>query len=150
MFRGKILAFIDNMQFMNFRLDKLVKNFSDEDFKYLVEEFCSKNLELLKQEGAHLERFNEEKSPARKHFFSSTKKWKIDDNDKISADYLACEKIWDKFEMKVMGDYHDHYFKKDVLLLAFIFVKFIVTWLKFYRLDPCHYLSSPGLSWMQC
>ena len=27
------------MQFMNFSLDKLVKNLSDEDFKYLVEEF---------------------------------------------------------------------------------------------------------------
>ena len=34
---------------MNSSLDKLVKNSSDEDFKYLVEEFGSKNLELLKQ-----------------------------------------------------------------------------------------------------
>ena len=34
---------------MNSGLDKLVKNLSDEDFKYLVEEFGSKNLELLKQ-----------------------------------------------------------------------------------------------------
>ena len=46
-----------------------------------------------------------------------------------------------------MGDYHDHYFKKDVLLLADIFEKFIDTCLKFYKLDPCHYFSSPGLSW---
>ena len=36
-------------------------------------------------------------------------------------DYLACKKIWDKFEMKNMGDYHDHYLKKDVLLLAHVF-----------------------------
>ena len=46
-----------------------------------------------------------------------------------------------------MGDYHDHYLKKDVLLLADIFEKFIDTCLKFYGLDPCHYFSSPGLSW---
>ena len=46
-----------------------------------------------------------------------------------------------------MGDYHDHYFKKDVLLLADVFEKFIDTSLKHYRLDPCHYFSSPGLSW---
>ena len=39
----------DRMQFMNSSLDKLVKSFSDEDFKYLVEEFDSENLELLKQ-----------------------------------------------------------------------------------------------------
>ena len=43
--------FIDSMQFMNSSIDKLVKNLSDEDFKYLVEEFGSKNLELLKQKG---------------------------------------------------------------------------------------------------
>ena len=45
-----------------------------------------------------------------------------------------------------MVDYHDHYLKKDVLLLA-VFEKFIDTCLKFYGLDPCHYFSSPGLSW---
>ena len=49
--------------------------------------------------------------------------------------------------MKNMGDYHDHYMKKDVLLLADVFGKFIDTCLKFYRLDPCHYFGSPGLSW---
>ena len=46
-----------------------------------------------------------------------------------------------------MDDYHDHYLKKDVLLLADVFEKFIGTCLKYYGLDPCHYFSSPGLSW---
>ena len=145
------------MQFMNSSLDKLVKNLSDEDFKYLVEEFGSEN---LKQKGAYpyeymnnFERFNEEKLPPRKYFFSSTKKGKIDNDGKISngyvsiKDYLACEKIWDKFKMKNMGDYHDHYLKKDILLLANVFQKFIDTCLKFYKLDPWHYFTSPGLSW---
>ena len=31
------------MQFMDSSLDKLVKNLSDEDFKYLVEKFNSKH-----------------------------------------------------------------------------------------------------------
>ena len=43
-FLNKNLVFIDSMQFMNSSLDKLVKNLSDEDFKYLVEEFGSENL----------------------------------------------------------------------------------------------------------
>ena len=60
---------------------------------------------------------------------------------------MVCKKIWDKFGMKNMGDYHDHYLKKDVLLLADVFERFIGTCLKFYGLDPCHYFSSPGLSW---
>ena len=144
---------------MNSSLDKLVKNLSDEDFKYLVEEFGSDHLEILKQKGAYpykymnsFKRLNEEKLCARKYFFCSTKKGKIDENGKISnghisiEDYLTCEKIWDTFKMKNMGDYHDHYFKKDVLLLADVFEKFIKTCLKYYELDPCHYFSSPGLS----
>ena len=49
--------------------------------------------------------------------------------------------------MKNMDDYHDHYLKKDALLLAGVFKKFIDTCLKFYKIDPCHYFSSPGLSW---
>ena len=49
--------------------------------------------------------------------------------------------------MKNIGDYHDHYFKKDILLLADVFEKFIDTCLKFYWLDPRHYFSSPGLTW---
>ena len=49
--------------------------------------------------------------------------------------------------MKNVGDYLDHYLKKDVLLLADVFERFIDTSLKFYKPDPCHYFSSPGLSW---
>ena len=46
-----------------------------------------------------------------------------------------------------MGDYHDLYLKTDVLLLADVFEKFIKTCIDYYGLDPCHYFSSPGLSW---
>ena len=78
---------------------------------------------MLKQKGAYpyehinsFKRFDEDKLPARKYFFSSTKKGKIDNDGKISdghlsiEDHLLCEKIWNKFQMKNMGDYHDHYF----------------------------------------
>ena len=34
-----------------------------------------------------------------------------------------------------------------MLLLADVYEKFIDTLLKYYGLDPCHYFSSPGLSW---
>ena len=98
--------FIDSMQFMNSGLDKLLKNLSDEDFKYLVEKFGSKNLELLKQKGDYpheyinsFKKFNQEKLPAKKYFCRSIKDGKLGDDDKISdchinvKDYLACEKI---------------------------------------------------------
>ena len=51
-----------------------------------------------------------------KTFLQFNKKGKIDNDGKTSdghvsiKDYLSCEEIWDKFKMKNMGDYHDHYF----------------------------------------
>ena len=148
------------MQFMNSSLDEFVKNLSDKDSKYFVEKFGSENLELLKQKDAYpyeyintFERFNEEKLLARKYFYSSIKNGNIGDDGKISdghisvKDYLTCEKFLDKFVMKNMSDYHDHYLKKDVLFMVDVFEKFVDTCLKFYGLDSCHYFSSPGLSW---
>ena len=144
------------MESMNSGLDKLVKNLSDEDFKYLVEEFSPDNLKILKQKGAYpyeymnsLKRFDEDKLPTRKYFFSSTKKGKIDNDGKTSdghiniKDYMTCKKIWNMFNIKNMSDYHDPYLKKDVLLLADVFERFISTCLKYYELDPYHYFSSP-------
>ena len=79
-FLNKTLVFIDSMQFMNSSLYKLVKNLSDEDFKYLIEEFDSKTLELLKQNGAYpyeymnsFEKFNEEKLPDKIFFIALQK-----------------------------------------------------------------------------
>ena len=46
-----------------------------------------------------------------------------------------------------MGDYHVLYLKRDGLLLADVFEKFIKRCLHYYGLDPCHYFSSPGLNW---
>ena len=48
-FLNKNLVIIDSMQFMNCSLENLAKNLTDNDFKYLSEEFGSKNIELLKQ-----------------------------------------------------------------------------------------------------
>ena len=128
---------------MSFSLDKLVKKLSDDDFKYSTKEFDSKNLGLLKQKGAYpyeymnsFERFNEKILSATKCIFSSTKDGNIDDDGKKSDGhislkyYLTCEKSWDKFDIKDMGDYHDHFLKKGVLLLADVFQKFIGTCLK--------------------
>ena len=49
--------------------------------------------------------------------------------------------------MKNIGDYRNHYLIKYALLLVDVFEKLIVTCSKYYGLDPCHYFSSPGLSW---
>ena len=72
------------MQFMNFSIEKLVKNLSEDALIYLTKEFGSKNLELLKQKDAYpyeymdsFKRFSEEKLPDKKYFYRSVKKEQI-------------------------------------------------------------------------
>ena len=92
------------------------------------------------------------KLPEKKCFYRSLKDRTAGDNGKIfdghitDEEYLTCIKIWNGFNIKNMGDYHDRYLKKHVLLLANVFEKFIDTCLKFYKLDPCDYFNSLELS----
>ena len=68
------------------------------------------------------ERFDEDKLSARKYFFSSKKKGKIDSDGKISdghiniKDCITCEKIWNMFNIKNMGDDRDHYLKRRIII----------------------------------
>ena len=91
---------------MNSSHENLVKNLSGNYFKYLTEEFGSKNLELLKQKGAYpyeyinsFKRFNEEKVPDKKCFYSSVKDETVGHNSEeldghVSDEgYLMCNKI---------------------------------------------------------
>ena len=115
------------MQFMNSSLDSLVKNLSDNDFKYLSEEFIGEFLELVKQKGVYpyeymdsFKIFSEIKLPDMSKFFSSLKDVCISEKD-----YLKADNIWNVFKMNTMGDYHDLYLKTDALLLADVFETFI-------------------------
>ena len=49
--------------------------------------------------------------------------------------------------MRTMDEYHDLYLKSDILLLADVFENFRKTCYQYYNLDPCHYCTSPDLSW---
>ena len=119
---------------MNSSLKKLVKNLIDDDFKYLTEEFGSKILELLKRKNAYsyeymdsFKRFKEERLPDKKCFCSSVKDGttgyfcKKLHSHISNKDHLTCKNIWNEFNMKNMGNYHDPYLKKDVFLLTDVF-----------------------------
>ena len=62
-------------------------------------------------------------------------------------DYLHAQKVWDVFEIRNLGDYHDLYVQTDKTLLANVFEKFRDTCIEIYGLDPSHFLSAPGLAW---
>ena len=146
---GNHLTFIDSFQFMSSSLDKLVSNLPVEAFKYTSKEFKGKKLDLMKRKGAYpydymdsFEKFNKTELPAKDEFFS------LLTNEHIKLeDYRHAQKVWKTFNLENMGDYHDLYLKSDVLLLSDIFENFRKTCMQYYKLDPCHYFTSPGLSW---
>ena len=146
---GNHLVFLDSFQFMSSSLDNLIKNLPDEAFKYTKQEFKKEQFNLMKQKGIYpydhmdsFDRFNETKLPVQQDFYS------ILNNEHISDEqYKHAQNVWDTFNLKTMGDYHDLYLKSDILLLADVFENFRKTCLQYHKLDPCHYFTSPGLSW---
>ena len=108
---------------MNSNLDSLVKNLSENDFKYLSEEFSGNLLKLVKEKGVYpyeymnsFKKFSENKLPDKCKFISSLKDKCISEKN-----YLKANNIWNVFKMKTMGDYLDLYLKTDVLVLADVF-----------------------------
>ena len=129
------------MQFMNSSLYELVKHLSDEDFKYLVEEFRSEYLELLKQKGDYpyeymnsFERFNEEKLPARKYFSSSIKDRKIGDDGKISDGHISVK------DNKYLNDYDP---KKPSTFISYLDMNNLYGW------TVSEYLPYEGFKWLK-
>ena len=87
-------------------------------------------------------RFSEDELPDKGKFFSSFK-----DSGVNEKKYIKAVNVWKVFRIENLSEYHDLYLKTDVLLLVDVFEKSVETCLNYYRLDPCHYFSSPGLSW---
>ncbi|XP_068691018.1 uncharacterized protein [Montipora foliosa] len=145
---GNHLTFIDSFQFMSSSLEKLVSNLPKESLKYTSQKFKDKKLDLMSKKGAYpydfmdsFEKFNE-KLPSKEDFYSI-----LNDEHITDKDYQHAQTVWNTFSLKNMGEYHDLYLKSDILLLADVFENFRQTCLQYYKLDPCHYFTSPGLSW---
>ena len=87
-------------------------------------------------------RFKDTQLPKREDFYSL-----LTDEDIGDDDYSHAQDVWNTFQIKNMGEYHDLYLKSDILLLVDVFENFRKTRLINYKLDPCHYVTSPGLAW---
>ena len=89
-----------------------------------------------------IERFDEGELSAQADFYN-----KLNGTSCSDADYAHAVSVWRAFGCKTMGDYHDVYLQLDVLLLVDFFEKFRRTCLDYYKLDPLHYYTTPGLAW---
>ena len=140
------LIFIDSFQSLSSPLDSLVKNLNKGDVKYLSQEFENNVLDLVKQKGFYPYEYVSDFEKFKEQLQSKEKICSLLTGKKISdEEYEYVLKVWNKFEMKTMKDYHDLYLKCDVLLLADVFEKFRNNSLKNYGLCPSHYLSATVL-----
>ena len=65
------------------------------------------------------ERFNETSLPDKESFYSNLNLESITDED-----YEHDQKVWNVFEIKNLGEYHDLYVQSDTLLLADVYENF--------------------------
>ena len=70
--------------------------------------------------------------------------------DISDEEYAHTQKVWNVFEIKNRGEYHDLYVNSDTLLLANVFESFRNKCLEIYELDPIYFVSAPGLAWQAC
>ena len=116
--------------------------------KYTSKMFKDKKIDLMARKGVYpydymdsFEKFNSP-LPKKEEFFSI-----LNNKHILDEDYEHAKDVWNTFSLKNMGEYHDLYLQSDILLLADVFENFRKTCLEYYKLDPCHYFTSPGLSW---
>ena len=121
----------------------------------ILHQFCNSDLNksvLLFRKGVYhyeyidsRERFNEESLPDKEAFNS-----KLNEEGITDKGYAHDQKVWEVFEIKNLGEYHDLYVQCGTLLLADVFENFRDKCIEIYELDPAHFLSAPGLAWQAC
>ena len=87
-------------------------------------------------------KFYNERLPSKEKFYNI-----LNDKHITDEEYEHAKEVWKTFDLRDMGEYHDLYLVSDVLLLTDVFENFRSHCLNYFKLDPCHYFTSPGLSW---
>ena len=134
-------------------LDSLMNNLVKDGRKLTgFEDYSEEQYKLLIRKGvypyeymASWDKFKETQLPLKESFYSKLNMSGISDED-----YEHAQKVWSAFGMKNLGEYHDLYLKTDVILVSNMFEAFRNTCLEYYKLDPAHFYTSPGLAWQAC
>ena len=87
-------------------------------------------------------KFDETALPSKQAFYSY-----LYEEDITDEDYRRAQRIWEHFNIKNLGEYHDLYLMTDVYLLTDVFENFREMCLNYYGLDPAHYITLPNFAW---
>ena len=116
------------------------------------EDYSENQYELLVRKGVYpyeyvtsWDKFTETQLLPKEAFHSA-----LNMSDINEYDYEHAQKVWRVFNLKNLGKYHDLYLKADTILLANVLQAFRDTCLEYYRLNPAHFYTLPGLAWQAC
>ena len=145
------VAFLDSFQFMSSSLASLVNNLDSLPFtEILKRDYPNLTNETIKRKGVFpysyfdsLNKLQESSLPSRAAFMND-----LTGESCSEEDYRFAQKAWQEFGCQCFGDYLLIYLKLDVLLLACVFEKFRQKTLEQDGLDPIHFVSLPGLSFL--
>ena len=90
-------------------------------------------------------KIEKESLPDKEYFYSDLNKDHISDED-----YAHAYEVWNTFNIRNLGEYHDLYVQCDTALLADVLENFRNNCIEIYKLDPAYLLTAPGLAWWAC
>ena len=162
--RKKIKSKCEFIRFKNDRLHykrkecgkKCTKSINGLIKKFLcINQFCNGDLckfVLLLRKGFYpyeymdsWERSDETSLPDKKAVYSE-----LNLKDITDKDYEHAQKVWEVFEIKNLGKYHQLPVESDNLLVAYAFKNFRDKTIKIYELNPAHFLSASRLACQVC
>lgn len=127
--------FIDSYRFLGASLDELVTTLDSKNFKNLNREFnqlSKEQLKLLMRKGVFCydfvdswEKLENSYLPPIEQFYNKLNDCNISDDE-----YKHAKLIWDRFDIKNLGQYSDLYLKTDVMLLFDVFENFRIRLMK--------------------
>lgn len=137
------IRFIDSLNFIKGSLHDLAK--SIKSWNYVIDP-------LLRSKGIFpydyvdsYEKLLVQSLPSPALFYNQ-----LTQSDITVEEYKFAELIWDTYKCESLLDYMKVYLETDVNLLIEIFQNFRLLCYTEYGLDPCHYITVPGLAWDAC
>ncbi|OXA39344.1 putative DNA polymerase [Folsomia candida] len=155
------IRFVDSAAVMTTSIDKLSKSLghgnNSEHFKTTKSVFSNfdgqalyrnGNVDLLMKKGIYpysymksVSNFEEKKLPGIEHFFNDLTEEPCD-----LEEYNNALKVWDRYQIKNLGEWHDVYCLLDVTILADCLERTREILWESYGLDVAHYLSLPMIA----
>jgi len=144
------LKFLDSFQFMSTSLENLValllksgkqnfphtiRHLGDNEFTFAKGVYCYSYM-------TDRSKFDDAELPSIENFYNT-----LHDEPLSAEDYERARHIWDFYNIQNLQQYHDHYLKSDVLLLADVFEHFRHDVLEKHGLDCLYFPTLASLAW---